>query len=151
MNTLIVYHSVFGNTQAIAEAIAEAMQQKGAVRLTRVDRFSAAELEGIALMIMGCPTHRHSVPQAVRTMLEGMSRGALRGVGVAAFDTRYRKARWLTGSAAHKVARNLRKFGGRQVVGPESFFVAGREGPLEEGEIERAKEWAELILGQLEA
>lgn len=149
MNTLIVYDSVFGNTQAIAEAIA-ARQHKGAVRLISVDQFSAAELPGIALMIVGCPTHRHGVPEAVRDMLDGMSKGTLRGVAVAAFDTRYRKPRWLTGSAAQKVARKLRTFGGKQVVSPVSFFVEGREGPLAEGEVERAKRWAESILGQLE-
>ena len=151
MNTLIAYDSVFGNTQAIAQAIAEVMQQKGVVRLTRVDQLSAAELTGIALMIVGCPTHRHGVPEATRDMLDDMSKGALRGVVVAAFDTRYRKPRWLTGSAAQKVARKLRKFGGRQVVPPESFFVEGREGPLAGGEVERAKRWAESLLGQLEA
>ncbi len=150
MNTLIVYESVFGNTQALAEAIAQVIRQKGTVRLSRVDQFSAAEAKGNDLILVGCPTHRHSVPRAVRTLLESVPRKALRGIAVAAFDTRYQMARWKSGSAAPRVAHKLRRLGGRQVAAPESFFVDAREGPLAKGELERAQGWAESILGQLE-
>jgi len=44
------------------------------------------------------------------------------------------------------MGRKARKFGGQLVVPAESFFVVGREGPLEEGEEERAKQWARAIL-----
>jgi flavodoxin len=150
VNTLIVYDSTFGNTRQIAAAIAEVMGQKGSARLIKADQLNSVELEGLDLMVMGCPTHRHGVPKAVRPVLDEIPRGALRNVATAAFDTRYRMPRWKSGSAAGKVARKLRKAGGRQVVPPESFFVVAREGPLDEGEVERAKEWADSILGQFE-
>ena len=70
----------------------------------------------------------------------------LRGVPAAAFDTRYRGATWLMGSAAAKAAEAIRTAGGDLVAEPESFFMA-RKGPmerqtLEPGEIERAERWA---------
>ena len=151
MDFMIIYDSTFGNTQVIARTIAETMEQKGAVRLVRVERIDIDQLEGLGLIVAGCPTHRHKISQAARIMIEGIPRGALRGVRVAAFDTRYRMPRWMSGSAARKLARRLRKLGGVQVMPPESFFVAAREGPLEEREVEHAKRWAESILGYLEA
>jgi hypothetical protein len=87
------------------------------------------------------------MPGTARAMLERMPSGALRGVGIASFDTRYRKPRWLTGWAAGQLSRKLGKFGGRKVVPPESFFVEGREGPLAQGELERARLWAESLPG----
>jgi hypothetical protein len=62
------------------------------------------------------------------------------------FETCYRDPAWQRGAAARKMGRKARKFGGRLVVPAESFFVVGREGPLEEGEEERAKQWARAIL-----
>jgi len=149
LDTMIVYGSTFGNTHEIAQAMAQVMAQKGSVRLTRAEQLNGADLAGVDLMLVGFPTHRHDMPETARAMLESMPGGALRGVGIAAFDTRYRKPRWLTGSAAGKLLRKLRKFGGRKVLPPESFFVDGREGPLSEGELERARLWAESILQQL--
>ncbi len=150
VDTIIVYGSTFGNTHEIAQAVAKVMEQKGSVRLSRAEQLNGTDFKGADLVIAGFPTHRHGMPETARAMLENLPVGALRGVGIAAFDTRYRKPKWLTGSAADKLSRKLRKFGGRKVAPPESFFVDGREGPLGKGELERARRWAESILGQLE-
>ena len=58
-----------------------------------------------------------------------MVEGALSGVAVAAFDTRYHKPLEQSGSAAHKIAPVLRDLGGELLVPPESFFVLGGKGP----------------------
>jgi hypothetical protein len=50
------------------------------------------------------------------------------------------------GYAAPRIAGKLKKRGGNQVVPPEGFFVKGKEGPLKEGELERAASWANLII-----
>jgi hypothetical protein len=101
--------------------------------------------------VMGSPTHRMNLPEAVRPVLEGLPKRVLRGASVAAFDTSYKMSGLLRRfTAAPKLARKLRKLGGRQVVPPETFHVAGREGPLFDGEIERARAWAKSILGQVE-
>ncbi len=80
----------------------------------------------------------------------------MRGVTAATFDTRYRMARFLSGSAAADAAHQLERAGCSMVAPPESFFVErdrppqgekrqhGRE-QLEPGEIARARAWgAEL-------
>ncbi|HEY76301.1 MAG TPA: flavodoxin [Thermoflexia bacterium] len=149
MNTLIICDSEFGNTYRIAEAIAEVMGRVGPVRLLRAGEFGPGALEGVNLVLVGGPTHRHTISKRLKAVLKSMPRKALRGVPVAAFDTRYRMPRWKSGSAASVAARKLRSRGGRQIVPPESFFVAAREGPLEDGEIEWAREWAASIIIRL--
>jgi len=54
-------------------------------------------------------------------------------------------------TAAQRLMRKLKKLGGTKIVPPQTFHVVDREGPLYEGEIERAMEWAELILNRHES
>jgi hypothetical protein len=84
--------------------------------------------------------HAEGYAVGAREWLEG-SRQA-KAKMAAAFDTRFGKPRWLTGSAALRIARRLRRSGYRLVAPPESFFVLHTEGPLREGEEDRARMWA---------
>jgi hypothetical protein len=68
----------------------------------------------------------------------------------AAFDTRFDKPRWLTGSAATKIAQRLRRKG-YKLVGTESFFVQTTGGPLAEGERERAIAWGRELAANLQS
>ena len=150
MDTLVVYFSKFGNTRKVAEAIAERLKSEGPVRLVSMDRLTVSDLDGVDLVVMGSPTHRMNLPEAVRPVFETLPRRVLRGAPVAAFDTSYKLSAWLARfTAAPKLAQKLRKLGGKRVVPPETFHVVESEGPLYDGEIERAKAWAELILGRI--
>jgi flavodoxin len=147
MKGLVVYYSKFGNTQQVAEAIAEALRLEGAVRVVHMERLTASELKESELVVMGGPTHRMNLPEAVRPVLKDLPKRTLRGASVAAFDTSYKMSGLLGRfTAAPKLARRLRRLGGRQIVPPETFHVVEREGPLYDGEIERAKRWGEAIL-----
>jgi flavodoxin len=147
MTGLVVYYSKFGNTQKVAEAIAEALESEGAVRVVHAERLTASELKDTDLVVMGSPTHRMNLPEAVRSVLEALPKRILRGASVAAFDTSYKMSGLLARfTAAPKLARKLRKLGGRQVVPPETFCVVEKEGPLCDGELERSKAWGEAIL-----
>jgi hypothetical protein len=64
----------------------------------------------------------------------------------AAFDTRAAKPAMLTGSAARGIARRMRRMG-YVVAGEESFMVEGTDGPLREGELERARAWGASLVG----
>jgi flavodoxin len=150
MNALLVYYSKFGNTQEVAEAIAEELQSAGSVRTLSTDQLTADDMRGIDLAVMGTPTHKMNLPEAVRPILEQLPRGILRGVPVATFDTSYKMSAFLARfTAAKRLRQKLRKLGGKPIVPAETFHVTEREGPLYDGEIERARRWASSILEQL--
>lgn len=71
---------------------------------------------------------------------------AVPGTPAASFDTRL--DRFWSGGAAGRIARQLRVRGYDLVVPPEGFFVEGIEGPLREGEWQRAREWAAHLVPQ---
>jgi flavodoxin len=151
MNALVVYFSQFGNTRMLAESMAEAMaatiEPPGAVRVAGTGQLGAGDLAGADLVVMGVPTHRMNLPEVVRPVLDAWPRQVLKGKAVAAFDTSYRMNGLLSRfTAARRLDRQLRQLGGRRVMAPETFIVAGREGPLEAGEVERARQWAQSIL-----
>lgn len=131
--------------------MADELAYYGTVRLLRVPEGGAFERGEADVLIVGGPTQRHGTSLALRAFLESMPRRTLRGLAAAAFDTRYHMAEWKSGSAAQRIASRLKKAGALLVVPPESFFVAEREGPLEQGELERAVQWAEQIYAAFEA
>jgi flavodoxin len=151
MNVLVVYHSEFGNTQRVAEAIAEVFQGAGTVRTLPADQLTPADLQDLDLVVMGSPTHKMNLPEAIRPLFERLPRRILRGVPAAAFDTSYEMSALLARfTAAKRLDRQLRKLGGKRLVAPETFLVhRHHEGPLYDGEIERAQRWAGSILARL--
>lgn len=144
MKALIIYDSMYGNTEKIAKAIGEAIT--GDVKVLRVGEANPSELESIDLLIVGSPTHGGRPTPAIRDFLSEISAATLEGINAAAFDTRFTTI-WVRifGNAAGRIARNLKGKGGNLVAPPEGFFVEGTEGPLKEGELERAASWAKEI------
>lgn len=149
MNSVVIYASRYGNTRAIAEAIASVLCARGDVQLLPADAVVAIPTEGVDLLIVGGPTEVHRMTVPMVQLFNRMERGALHGLATAAFDTRIHSARWMTGSAALGIARRLGRLGADVIAPEESFFVAGRSNPstgeapvLESGELERAKVWA---------
>jgi flavodoxin len=150
MNSLVVHHSRFGNTKIVAEAIAGELSSAGSSRTVAFDQIDIPDLQDIELLVMGTPTHRMNLPEEVRQAFKSWPKRSLNGKSVAAFDTSYKMSWWLARfTAARKLDRRLRKLGGKRIAGPETFHVEGREGPLYEGEIERASTWAASIREQL--
>jgi flavodoxin len=145
MKTLVVYDSVYGNTEQIARAIGGAMA--GDVKVLRAGEVNPAELEGLNLLIVGAPTQGGRPTPAMRDFLNKISKSVMKDVKVAAFDTRI-SAKWvgIFGYAAGKIASSLKKKGGALILPPEAFFVKGTQGPLKEGELERAATWAQEVI-----
>lgn len=151
MDALLAYFSRFGNTRKVAEAIAGILESEGSVRVIGIDQLTASDLNEVDLVVMGSPTHRMNLPEGIRPVFDALPRRVLRNTPAAAFDTSYKMSRWLNHfTAAKRLSKKLRKLGGKRIVSPETFHVVGREGPLYDGEIERAKAWAETILQQLD-
>jgi Flavodoxin domain len=156
VRSVVVYESWYGNTQRIADAVGEALLVHGEVAILSVDD-PLPDLEGVDLLVVGAPTHVHGLssrssrksaidPEAgepgdgARGWLDRLP--GHHGLAAAAFDTRFERSVLLTGSAAHRIARRLRRHEFFVVAPPESFFVVGSEGPLKDGELERASAWA---------
>jgi hypothetical protein len=165
MHALVVYESMFGNTQTIAEAIAEGVSAQMAVEILEAGEAPEVISRDVALLIVGGPTHQFGMPRAssrrdaarqadrplvsggigIREWLSALSRDA--EIAAAAFDTRLDRPRWLwiMGSASGKIAKRLRRLGFHVRVPAEHFHVSDLKGPLLEGEIPRAREWGERV------
>ena len=70
MNALVICFSKFGNTKKVAGAIAATLESKGSARVVSTDQLAAADLDGADLVVMGSPTHRMNLPEAVRPMFD---------------------------------------------------------------------------------
>jgi flavodoxin I len=148
MKVLIVYDSVHGNTEKIARAIGDAVT--GEVEVHHAGEVNISESDTFDLIVVGSPTHGGKPTLAVRDFLKKAPALAIEGTNVAAFDTRL-PAKWVRifGYAAGRIGDSLTRKGGKLAVPPEPFFVEGTEGPLKEGELERAAGWVEEIVMQL--
>jgi hypothetical protein len=162
MKALVVYESHWGNTAAVAQAIAEGIGAGTQVMSTAAAKEDS--LEGLDLLVVGAPVigFRLSTQQAVdnmrtkpgkgappdvshppvRSWLESLPSGTGTAAAAAAFDTRVRGP---FGSAAPAILESLAAAGYRPVSKPTGFTVKGSQGPLRDGELERAQRWgAEL-------
>jgi flavodoxin len=145
MRALVVYDSLYGNTEKIAEAIGGAIAG-GEVSVLRAGEVGPPELENISLLVVGAPTQGGRATEAVRDLLNRITKAEINGVDAAAFDTRVTsKVAKIFGYAANKIASNLKKKGANLIAEPEGFFVEGTKGPLTQGELERAAEWGKRL------
>jgi flavodoxin I len=145
MKVLIVYDSVYGNTEKIARAIGGAIS--GDVKVLYMGEVNFTELKPFDLFIVGSPTQGGRLTMAIQDFLTNVPESTIKGIYVASFDTRLStKLVGIFGYAAGKIADILRTKGGTLVIPPEGFIVKGKEGPLKEGELERAADWAKVII-----
>jgi hypothetical protein len=163
MRARVVYESMFGNTQAIAQAVANGLAESMSVDLEEVGSADTEIADDVKLLVVGGPTHAFgmsrertresaaeqaagnvvSAGEGLREWL-GAVTGGSRAIAAAAFDTRIDKPR-MPGSAAHGAEKRLRRLGFRMLVPAASFYVTDTSGPLVDGERERARRWGELI------
>lgn len=157
MKTLVVYDSAYGNTEKVAQAIADALAASGEVTKSQVGEVNPLALAAIGLLIVGSPTQGGRPTPAMQAFLNKIPANALKNVGVTAFDTRFsaqskgigmRLLLKFVGYAAGRIADRLQAKGGYLTIPPEGFIVEGKEGPLKPGELARAAAWAIRILPQ---
>jgi len=165
MRTLIVFESMYGNTHAVADRIAEGMAGRGEVRVVTAADATEDLLAWADVVAVGGPTHAHGLtssasrkgareaaekpgsgltvdPDAEGPGLRDWFRtlGDGHGKGAAAFDTRFDGPAALTGRASRGIARRLRGHGFELLAEPESFLV-DKHNLLVAGEAERALQW----------
>jgi flavorubredoxin len=164
MRAAVIYESMFGNTELVAQAIAQALPSMAAEAM-EVGATESLVLADLDLLVVGAPTHTFSMSrETTRLSAAKMSdaplvsaHGGIRewlsrlprahpGQFAATFDTHLEQMSWL-GSAARPIAKRLRRLGYGIVVAPQHFYVVGTPGPLRAGELERAADWAHLLAG----
>jgi flavodoxin len=165
MKAIVVYESHWGNTAAVARAIAEGIGP-GAKALT-TDEAVGRELADVDLVVAGAPVMVFSLPgegmrdrveadrkapvaadvahPMLRTWLDGLP--AIPKARAAAFDTR---ARFTPRGAVGTIEAKLRKAGCQVVTKGRGFVVTGTYGPLRDGELDRARAWGHELAGYVE-
>ena len=165
MNALIVYESMFGNTRKVADAIREGLGSSGVEATVMTAVLAPVDLGEYDLVIVGAPTHAHTLPQPTTRIQSGawaddpeknlrLEPGAhepgvrewLERIAIpdstrfAAFSTRVDIPRIFAGDAAATIAKRLHKRG--IDVTAHADFLVDRDSHLLRGEEQRAQEWA---------
>jgi flavorubredoxin len=155
MKAVVVYESHWGNTEAVARAIAEGMGRD--VRVLNTDEATPAAVADADLIVAGAPVIAFALPRGgvekqlasdiraprpadvshplLRSWLDGLPAG--RG-WAAAFETR---VWWSLRGATGTIESKLKRAGYKRLAKAERFIVSGGYGPLREGELERARAW----------
>ena len=165
MHTLVVYESMYGNTHAIADAIAEGLREHGDVRVVPVGDATEEVVAWADLVVAGGPTYMHGMTRSttrksaferadqpdsqltvdadasgpgIREWLDSL--GHVHDKQGAAFDTRVTGPTLLTGQASGSISKGLRGLGFKLIAKPQSFLV-DKQSVLVDGERERATQW----------
>jgi hypothetical protein len=156
MKAVVVYESYWGNTAAVARAVAEGIGQ--AARALPTDEADDAAMADVDLVVVGAPVIAFGLAgdrgrRAVEDASEDAPRPAdlshppLRGWlqqlpsgrgWYAAFETRIW---WSPRGATGSIQGELSRAGYRRLAKAEKFIVRGPQGPLRDGELERARQW----------
>ncbi|GAA3394963.1 flavodoxin family protein [Cryptosporangium minutisporangium] len=161
MRSLVVVESMFGNTRAVADAVADGLAAAGPVTVVTVGDAPSAPEEDVALLVVGAPTHAFSLsrPNTRRAAEEQGAEHSTTGLrewlatlppagspdrSAATFSTRIPK-KFVPGSAAKAAARRLSRLRYRLAAPPEDYFVLDTAGPLRAGEIARARAWGQRL------
>jgi hypothetical protein len=166
MKAVVVFESLYGNTHAVADAVAEGLRESADVDVVAVADAGPQVVGGADLLVVGGPTHIHGLSSdlsrkgaaddarkkghpepdvhgpALRSWFDGLEKAS--DGRAAAFDTRAGGPKLLTGSAARGISHRLHRHG-YEVVGEESFVVEDMAGPLRDGELDRAREWGRQL------
>ncbi|WP_396658181.1 flavodoxin family protein [Microbacterium sp.] len=165
MRALVVYESMFGNTRQVAMAVADGMADGADVTVTDVADAPDRVPDDVELVVVGGPTHAFSMSRAPTRQDAVRQGGAMadaatgirewlhalpaptRPCSFAAFDTRVDMP-LLPGAASRAASRVARKLG-FSMIDPVSFLVQGYQGPLVEGQLERARDWGHGLTERL--
>jgi hypothetical protein len=160
MKAVVVYESHFGNTAAVARAIAEGIGADA--RALNTDEATPEVMGDADLIVAGAPviafglsrdgmkgqiaaaSEKAPSPAEVshpllRTWLEQLPAGPRMG---AAFETRIW---WSPRGATGTIESRMKRIGYRLAGKAERFIVAGGYGPLRDGELQRAKAWGATL------
>lgn len=145
MKAVVLYDSIYGRTRELAMVIAGVLDKRYDVQTAAAEEWFSIKSRP-DLIVVGSPTVRRRPTQAILTALRKIPVEVLDRVAAATFCTRYNRPRFLTGAASLGIARRLNHRGARVEISAESFVYDEPDGPLVDGELERARHWAEQVM-----
>jgi flavodoxin len=143
MKALIIYDSQLGNTEKIAQAIGKGFT--GDVKVMKVGDVKPEDIAWAKTVLIGSPTQGGRQTMAIKAFAEGLKADSFTGKRLAAFDTRMKGFAKIFGNAASKIEASFKDKGGNFTAQPQGFFVKTGKGPLVDGELERATNWAKAV------
>ncbi|MEW5747612.1 MAG: hypothetical protein AB1793_02320 [Candidatus Thermoplasmatota archaeon] len=160
MKGVIAFDSYFGNTRAVAEAMREEIERAGhqvAMLNLRVSR--EVPSEGGFLMV-GSPTRFKKMTRPSKRLVKKLDVGAWGAKPIAVFDTyapyrgddpkkRESSRKWVEPGAAGFLAALAEKRGLKVRSPCLRCSVKDMKGPLDEGELDRAREYARQFAASL--
>jgi len=145
MKSLVIFDSQYGNTERVARIIAQTLKTKA----VHVSQVTSADLEGLGLLVIGSPVQAGNATMAIQKYINQISDEDVKSLQFATFDTRIEMfIAKIFGYAADRVAKKLKRKGAKIISTPGAFIVKDKEGPLADGELERAAEWSQSLLEQ---
>lgn len=158
MNVLLLYDTLFGNTRKIAAAIHSSFLASNKVSFLRVDEILDKDVKPIDLLIIGSPNINGKVLPSIIDFVNSIPDEDAKRIQFACFDVRIEptielketgKVSNIEGYAAYRLDKLLSKKGAKWIIAPVGFLKLEKEGPLKEGETERAKNWAKKIIAKV--
>jgi len=150
----VIFDSKYGNTKAVAEQIAKGMREAEGigVEIDYAKSVDPSKLRCCDGLVVGAPNHMGKPSRAIIKFVDGFSKLDLTARYAAAFDTYFQRQRYFM-KATWKLEKNLScKLPNAKLLPGFSAKVTGVNGPLAEGEMERAREFgkatAKLMLSQ---
>ena len=160
MKAVVVYESLWGNTAAVARAVADGIGPQ--TRCLTTDEAASDVIADADLIVAGAPVlgfrlggdqmraaiarDEANAPKppdlshpSLRSWLEHLPRGNGQS---AAFETRIW---WSPRGATGDIETRLERAGYRPIAKAQKFVVADKYGPLRDGELERAHQWGQEL------
>ena len=151
MKILVAYDSVSvnRNTEKVAKAMSDVLKEKGFdVDCLNVKDIDPAGVKNYDCVLAGSPTQVLRATGPIMQFLDKFAKGEFSGKLAAAFDTQIQVP--LSGNAAKGIEKKLKKLGFKMVMPPLVTYVEGKEIHLKEGELEKAKKYAEDLAKALQ-
>ena len=151
MKGLVVYDTSHGNTRQVAEAISDSMRESGVeIDTFYVKKIGKLNAEAYDYLVVGSPTKFGTMSFTTKRFLGKIKSNKWSGKPFAAFDTENpENIERNEGSAAEKIAEQLKLKQMRLLQPVLKSVVIGWKGPMQEGEIERAEVYAKELISRL--
>jgi len=154
MKITIIYDSLYGNTEKIAQIVRKVLEKKNEVIVKNVTEAKLKDFQSSNFVVLGSPTHAGRPSKAMQVLLNILPKESLKNTKIAVFDTSlatYNRNIFVKGVikffgySAPRVANILKKKGG-EIVSVQSFFVMNTKGPLKDDEMKRVRNWAKGLI-----